>query len=847
MVHILYLDDEPAILDIGKEYLESDGEMTVDITTSAEDALSRLSLVPYDAILSDYLMPDIDGIEFLKRVRNTHPKIPFIIFSGKASMDVVIDAINNGADFFLEKDLDNPVRRFFELCQLIRQGAARYHAEQRLLENEEIFRTVADNSSDWDYWISPTSTIIYMSSSCEQISGYTREEFIKNPHFLSDIISPLDKQVWDTHISHKNTDDNTITIDIRIIHKDGTNRWISHACLPIYDENRVYRGRRVRNRDITEKILLEQQLRESEESFRSIFDNQQPMLIVDATSHLISNVNDEAAHLIGLPKQDIIGKICHKFICPADIGKCPIGDLNQKVDHSERILLNHVQKQIPVIKTVKPVTIHGKEYLIESFVDITERKSRLEELQFTNTMLTTLNESSTSGILVIDQQGEINTYNQNLISILGIEEDIVKSGTEQEIHESLAARSTAPEEFLNFVARLADNQSETGQLDISLISGKFLSLYSAPMIAKDNTLYGRVWYYRDITTHTLNQDAILHLSKENQIILDNVPAMIWYKDTKNNFIRVNKKGAESFGMQIADIEGKSTYDLFPDYADHYFADDMEVITSKKPKYAIIEPMTMVNGETRWVKTDKIPLFNDQGDVSGIIVFVIDITEQQKNEQALRTSNKKLHLLSDITRHDILNQIQVLLFYIDEIEHTSHDSQDQQKIDKINVAVRNIERQITFTRDYQDIGMSSPIWQDIKTTIIKALRSLQIEPIVANIDIGDVQIFADPLLGKVFYNIIDNAKRYGETITQISFSAHMASNGLVISIEDDGVGIPVDKKKRIFNREYYHNTGFGLNLSREILEITGITIEEHGKPGKGAMFEILVPEGSYLIK
>ena len=106
------------------------------------------------------------------------------------------------------------------------------------------------------------------------------------------------------------------------------------------------------------------------------------------------------------------------------------------------------------------------------------------------------------------------------------------------------------------------------------------------------------------------------------------------------------------------------------------------------------------------------------------------------------------------------------------------------------------------------------------------------------------MYADPLLEKVFYNLIDNAKRYGVTITEIRFSGSEGTDGYTIFCEDDGVGIPAEFKTKIFNREYFKHTGFGLNLSREILEITGITITETAEPGRGARFEILVPEGKY---
>ena len=134
-----------------------------------------------------------------------------------------------------------------------------------------------------------------------------------------------------------------------------------------------------------------------------------------------------------------------------------------------------------------------------------------------------------------------------------------------------------------------------------------------------------------------------------------------------------------------------------------------------------------------------------------------------------------------------------------------------------------------------------MWQDVHAIIVRSAHRLEISPIQVDIEITGVDVYADPLLEKVFYNLIDNAKRYGETITLIRFSGYETGGGYSIICEDDGIGIPGGLKLKIFNREYYKHTGFGLNLSREILDITGLSIEENGVPGKGARFEIHVPE------
>ena len=121
-----------------------------------------------------------------------------------------------------------------------------------------------------------------------------------------------------------------------------------------------------------------------------------------------------------------------------------------------------------------------------------------------------------------------------------------------------------------------------------------------------------------------------------------------------------------------------------------------------------------------------------------------------------------------------------------------------------------------------------------------MRNVKVE-----VDRPDLEIYADPLFEKVFYNLIDNALRYGgDTLTLLRISSGVVGNNLLMIVEDNGQGISEEDKKHIFTRGFGKHTGLGLFLSREILSITGMTIAETSSPGNGARFEILVPKGMF---
>ena len=244
-----------------------------------------------------------------------------------------------------------------------------------------------------------------------------------------------------------------------------------------------------------------------------------------------------------------------------------------------------------------------------------------------------------------------------------------------------------------------------------------------------------------------------------------------------------------------------------------------------------------------------------------LLFLIDITERKALEDqlikradellqsstALRLANKKLNLVSSITRHDINNQLMALKFFLDILETEQRDPTLTEYCQKAATAADRISAMIRFTREYEEIGITAPAWQDCRTIVNEAAREAPLGQVVIQNDLpAGREVFADPLIIRVFYNLMDNAVRYGQKITTIRFFLLEHDGKVIVVCEDDGVGVPADEKERIFGKGFGKNTGLGLALSREILDITGITIKETGTTGTGARFEIAVPGESCRV-
>ena len=315
------------------------------------------------------------------------------------------------------------------------------------------------------------------------------------------------------------------------------------------------------------------------------------------------------------------------------------------------------------------------------------------------------------------------------------------------------------------------------------------------------TLFGHLWIWLRITVYSPEKDHFIAVFenitprkkaeeelqktiRDLEVILKNVPAMISYKDSASRYVKINPAVSRVMGKPAGDIEGKTYAELFPGRPDPFSATDHQVIGSGSPVIGSIQSLTGPDGNRMWVQTDTVPLTGTDGEVIGVLVVSTDITGTKIAKDALVQTNHKLNLLSGITRHDIGNELQVLFGSAEIAREYEMDTGLRKLIEAIDTAAHHIGRQIAFTRDYQDIGVMSPVWQNVHDIICQACGEIDISPVEVRIGIDDMEVFADPLIGKVFYNLIDNANRYGEKITQVRFQGSVTGGRYIICCEDD---------------------------------------------------------------
>ncbi len=624
---LLYIDDEPDLLKIGRLFLEKNQGLAVSTCESALDAIKMLSNQPFDAIISDYQMPGMDGIQFLKHLRQNGDETPFIIFTGKSREDVVIEAFNNGADFYIQKGGDAR-SQFAELQKKIQYAINRKNAEKALKESEERYRNVVEAQTEFICRFKPDGTHLFVNKAYCTFFGMEDKEIIGTQ--FKPCIHPDDRKSVTQLFSSLTPENPSSFSEQRVIMPDGRIVWQRWNTRAIFDEKRNLREYQSVGRDITEVMDRELEL-------------QQKNMELQASYEQLAATEEE------------------------------------------------IRQQLDEIITTQ----------------------------------TALRQSEQRYQAVIENQSE-------------------------------------------FICR-----------------------------------------FRPDGTHILVNDAYAR----------------YFGKTRHQLL------GEDFSPDIHPEDSEKV--------SRFFAS----LTREHPIGTIEHRIIMPDGEVRWQQWNDRAIFDEYGNIKEFQSVGRDITEKKTMEETLRLTNNKLHLLSSITRHDILNKIMIAQGYLDLTREIDARTSISKYLDKVTDAVSAIEGQIIFTREYEQLGISEPVWIPIWSTIGKDHdHGLEI-----SYDGAKARILADPMIQKVFSNLIDNTLRHGEGADQIQIRCRETESGLTITYEDNGPGIPHEEKKRIFNRGVGKNTGYGLFLVQEILTITRISITENGEPGKGARFEMLVPKEGYYIE
>jgi len=422
MYSVLYVDDESTLLELGKRFLESMKQFRVDITTSVSEAIPLLDTIDYDAIISDYQMPEMDGIDFLRKVRSSGNDIPFILFTGKGREEIVITALNEGADFYLQKGGD-PSAQFAELAHKIRLSIQRRQAIIALEESERRYRDVVETQTEFISRFLPDGTHIFVNDAYCRFFQKKRDEIVG--HRFTPRIPPEDQERIRNHLAALNPGHPTAEIEHRVIMPDGTIRWQWWSDHAFFDQHGQVTEYQSVGKDITDRKQIEEALRSSENLYRALFDYTLAATCILGPDTTILKVNASWEKLCGFSRDEAENRLSFTaFIHPDDLEQLKKYHAARRVDTNSapriyecRVIsrtgdIHHCMAYVDMIPETKNS--------IASLMDITERKNTELDLQKSENMYRTIFDNTGAASIIIGPDTMILRANTGWEQLTGV-------------------------------------------------------------------------------------------------------------------------------------------------------------------------------------------------------------------------------------------------------------------------------------------------------------------------------------------------------------------------------------------------------------------------------------------
>ncbi len=323
-------------------------------------------------------------------------------------------------------------------------------------------------------------------------------------------------------------------------------------------------------------------------------------------------------------------------------------------------------------------------------------------------------------------------------------------------------------------------------------------------------------------------------------MIDQLPVAVFIKrvDT-GEYIFWNRTSEKIFAIPAAAIIGKTDRDVFPaSIASDIENEDLQIIRNPHEVKSKVEDSGLPGGAV--LHMIMVPIL----DSNKKLQFILGICEDVSHENI----NLKMDLLFSLTRHDILDNLSVIMNHLERAQLINTHDEMQMFFAKTLGSVSSIRNQISAMRALQDRGLVSPTWQSVQKVMNDALGLLPHHNVTIEQDLAGIEVYADPLLPKVFSLLLENSfKSGGPALSIIRISARVSDDTLHIMYHDDSMGVPEADKEAIFNVADNAPTMRALFLIRELLGYTGITIHEIGIFGKGTIFDIRVPKDKFRKK
>jgi PAS domain S-box-containing protein len=591
-------------------------------------------------------------------------------------------------------------------------------------------------------------------------------------------------------------------------------------------------------------------LREAESRLRQITENMQDMLLITDTNLVCAYASASHKWILGYEPSEMIGKSIYDFVHPDDLAKAIVaaekafkdssgGKMEVRVRRADGSYI--VSEGIGKILTDENGQVTGT---LLSSRDITERRKIEQTLSESEEKYRKLFEEAMDAIFIADAEtGILIDCNRAATELTGRAKSELIGMQQRFLHPS---EESVGKFSKTFNQHLAGKEGVVLESQVTTKNGEIKDVAIKANVIEVNGKKMLRGVFRDIT----ESKKISEKARFQAHLLNSVGQAIVGTDMKGEIMYWNHAAEQLYGWQEAEVLGRNIVDVTPaDSSQEQAAKIMERLISGESWSGEFVAKRR-DGTLFAAIVTEAPITNDNGEVMGIIGVSTDITEQKWMQEVFNEAiakvvelNEKLQVVQSLTRHDIRNKMSALngrVFLLK--KRFSNNLEALTQLKEIESVSQQMLRILEFEKCYVQVGSEELKNVDVKRHLSEA--ALLFSDLKGAKLINECQgltVLADSLLRQLFYNLIDNTLKYGKKASVIRVHYKDEGKQLKLIYEDNGVGIPNDEKKNLFQEGYGKGTGYGLYLIKRICEAYGWTIQETGKQGKGVQFTMTIPK------
>ena len=878
MIRVLHVDDNHDHLELTKlQLIRREQEFAIEWAESAQEALARLREGEYDCVLSDYQMPEMDGLQLLTALREKEINVPFVFLTGQGNEEIAAEALRAGADAYYTKDIgfahyQRMINTIYRIVEAHKQREAKREAERALRESETRYRSLFQSSKDVIYISSLQGKIVDINPSGERLFGYKHDELL-SIDVQNLYAHPDDRKAYMEKIARQGY---VIDYSVKLRKKDGTVFDALITATIQHDKDGNVCGFQGIIRDDSERQQAEKAIRLSEEKFELVFKTTPDAVTISSLDDgLYIEVNDAFTKLSGYSRDEVIGRSSldlNIWVDEEDRNRLVrmLIENGEVSDFDCRVRLKSGEIRVGLL-SANVMEIDGRKLMLAMTHDITDRERVKENLRHDRDLIRRFMDTSPGAIVVLDPDNKIVFANALAEQVLQLKKDIRDGRIYQRPEWRITELDGTP---------LPNNQIPFAQMLRTVKAIKDLryaiewpdgrrvlfSVNATPLFDAEEKYDGVVLMVENVTERMERETALRETQDKYHTLINELWEGVLLEDAEGVITFANPRVLEMLDYLEVELVGKHWSEIVP-------SDQVKTVREENAKRrdrisSTYESQLLVRGGKRIpVIISARPLYSPEGEFQGVLSVFTDITARKNAEielqvsrdqlaartQELEAINKELEAFSYTVSHDLRMPLGNIDGFCHIIQEDYADRLDDTALDFFNRIRSNVTHMASLIEEILSLSRMSTREMEIKTVRLSELAQAVADELgtsgperEARFEIAPgLQVESDEILLRlVLENLLGNAWKFTRTCKEavIEFGAEEREGRTVYFVRDNGIGFDMADAKKVFipfsrlhDESKYEGSGIGLATVQRAVKRLGGRVWAKGKEGEGATF------------